>query len=85
MNKNRVGLTMGVFVAFVHLIWLIGVALGIMQGFLDWIFPLHMLSNVYTVLTINWLNALLLLVMAFVGGYVFGWVFAWLWNKLGKK
>jgi len=80
MNAKHVGLTLGLFAAFIHAVWALGVAAGVMQGFLDYIFPLHFLSRIYTVVAFSWANAAMLIVLAFVGGYVMGWVYAKLSN-----
>jgi len=84
MNKNKVGLAVGLFAALCHLVWIIAVAIGI-QKFVDWIFLLHSIQLELTLTSVVLLNALLLIVVAFIGGYVFGWVFATIWNFVGKK
>ena len=87
LNKNKVGLVLGIFVALLHAFWalLIGIAPASVQNFLDWIFPLHFLNNVYTVTSFNFGYMLLLVIMAFVSGYVCGWVFAGISNWFSKK
>lgn len=85
LNGKRVGLTLGLFSALIHAVWSVGVAGGVMQGFLDYIFPLHFLTSVYKVTSFEWVNALALVVLAFVGGYIMGWLYAWIWNWTGKK
>ncbi|MBS3100237.1 hypothetical protein J4463_03420 [Candidatus Pacearchaeota archaeon] len=84
INKNKLGLALGIFAAVLHAIWAVAVAIGLAQTYLDWIFPMHFIGNVFQVATFSIINASILVVMAFVGGYVCGWLFAWLWNKLGK-
>ena len=85
LNKNHVGLTMGIFVALLHALWAIIVAVGVAQVLLDWIFPLHFIDAIYSVMTFGFMTAILLVIMAFIGGYVMGWVFAALWNWISKK
>jgi len=87
INANKLGLTIGIFVAALHALWAVLVAVGQdqVQAYLDWIFPLHFIGNVFQIMTFNLVSALILVVMAFVGGYICGWVLAWLWNMVDKK
>ncbi len=84
LNKKKLGLTIGIFAALCHLIWLIAVAIGI-QKFVDWILLLHSIQIDLTLTSVYILNAVLLIVLAFIGGYIFGWVFAAVWNWVGKN
>jgi len=85
IKGHKPALVVGLFVAAIHAIWVICVALGVGQIYLDWIFPLHLIANPYTVLGFNFLNALLLIIVAFVCGYVVTWLFVWLWNIVKIK
>lgn len=85
LNKNHVGLTVGLFVAFMHLIWAIIIIAGLGQSYLNWIFPLHSISNVFSVIPFSLTNAIILIIISFVGGYIFGWLFAALYNKIAKR
>lgn len=84
LDNNKLGLTIGIFAALCHLIWTIAVAIGI-QKFVDWILLLHSISLELTLTSVVLLNAVLLIILAFVGGYIFGWVFAAIWNMVNKK
>lgn len=84
LNKNQVGVTLGIFAAVCHLVWLVAVALGI-QKFVDWILLLHSIQLDVILTQVVILNAVLLVVLAFIGGYIVGWVFAALYNWAGKK
>ena len=84
LNKNQVGLVVGVFAALMHLVWALLVAIGLGQTVVDWVLPLHFIDMLATILTFSLVNAVILIVMAFIGGYIIGWVFAALWNWLGK-
>lgn len=84
-NKNLAGLTTGIFAAGLHALWVILVLLGVGQTYLDLIFPLHFVGNVYLVLPFSAGTAAVLVVLAFVGGYVLGWLFTALWNALATK
>lgn len=88
LNKNKTGLVLGIFAALLHAVWAIAVLIGVAQTYLDWIFPMHFINSVFEVATFSIVNAIILIVLAFIGGYVCGWVFAALWNwieKSGKK
>lgn len=87
INANKLGLTIGLFATILHAVWAIIVAVGkdAMQSYLDWIFPLHFIGNVFQVISFNLASALILIVIAFAGGYACGWVLAKLWNLVEKK
>lgn len=84
LNKNQVGLTLGLFAALCHLVWSIAVAIGI-QSYIDWILLLHSIKLDITLTSVIILNVVMLIVLAFIGGYIFGWVFAAVYNWMGKK
>lgn len=84
LDTNRVGLVFGLFIAGLHFLWSILVAIGWGQMLLNFVFWLHMLNNPYQVSPFDATAAVLLLVITFVVGYVVGWVFSSLWNKLRK-
>ncbi len=85
IKGHKVAIVVGLYAAALHALWAIVVALGVGQMYLDWIFPLHFIDSLYTVMTFNFLNALLLVVLAFIGGYVATWLFVWLWNAVKTK
>jgi len=87
ISKNRAAIAVGLFVALLHALWALVVAIAptAMQDYLNWIFPMHFIGNVFQILPFNFLNAIILVVMAFIGGYVFGWLFAAIWDLLVKK
>ncbi len=87
LNKNHIGLTVGIFFAIIHAVWALIIAItpSSVQKFLDLIFPMHFLNNVYSVTSFNISYAVLLIIFAFVGGYICGWVFAAISNWFAKK
>lgn len=82
LNVKKTALTLGSFAAFVHLVWAVLVAVGVGQGLVNWKLNMHFLSAPYTVLPFDIVNAVLLIVLAFVGGAVFGAILATLWNSM---
>jgi type II secretory pathway component PulF len=87
LNKNQVGLICGVFLAAIHAIWalLVAVVPDLLQQFLDWVFGLHFLMPIYVVTSFNFVNAILLVALTFVGGFALGWGFAAIWNWINKR
>lgn len=83
MNKKQVGLTLGIFAAVCHLIWAIAVAIGI-QKYVDWILLIHSIKLDLVLTNVVLLNAVLLVIVGFIGGYIMGWVFAAVYNWTGK-
>ncbi len=85
LNKNKVGLATGIFFAILHAVWTLAVLVGVAGVYLNWILPLHFIELLIGVTTFNITNALILVVMAFIGGYVAGWFYALCWNWVAKK
>jgi len=84
MNSHKVGLVLGSFVAFIHLIWSILVGFGWAQGLLNFIYNLHSLSNPLTVLPFDFGRSVGLIIVTFIVGYVVGNIFSWFWRKLHR-
>jgi len=87
LNKNKIGLMVGAFLAIAHAVWALIVAVipGALQSFLDWVFNIHFLEPVWVLTTFDLLNAIFLVALTFVCGYICGWVFAWIHNLVDKK
>ncbi len=85
IKGHRPALVVGLFVAALHAIWAILVVFGVGQIYLNWILPLHFISALYSVITFSFVNALVLVIMAFIGGYIGTWLFVWLWNAIKIK
>ena len=84
INKNKLGLTFGIFAAISHLVWSIAVAMNI-QKLVDWILLLHSIKLDLILTSVVILNVVMLIILAFIGGYVFGWVLGAIWNFVNKK
>ncbi|MEK6827494.1 MAG: hypothetical protein AABX99_03355 [Nanoarchaeota archaeon] len=82
---NKPALVVGLFVATMHAIWALSVALGVGQMYLNWIFPLHFLNNLYIVSAFNLFTALVLVLVAFVVSYISTLLFVWLWKVVKVK
>lgn len=85
LNKHKVGLIIGIFTSFFHLLWVLLVATGLGQAFMDWIYDLHLLTNPFVVSEFELGKAIILVLITFLGGYLSGWTFAALWNKAQKR
>lgn len=87
MDKNKLGLTLGILFALIHALWSLAIAVtqtGV-QKFIDWIMMLHSLSMAIVVIPFNLVNALTLIAFTFILGYATGWVFAAVMNSVKKK
>jgi len=86
LDKNKIGLALGLFLAVVHAVWALMVAIipGPLQSSLNWIFVLHSLEPIWILTPFNFLNAILLVIVTFILGYIFGWVFAWVHKVVHK-
>ncbi len=84
INKNSVGLAIGLFFGLAHFVWAILVAIKSAKPLVDWILSLHFMSLSYSMSPFKAGTALLLVVVTFVCGYIFGWVLAAFWNAFRK-
>jgi hypothetical protein len=91
MNKwfkskgHKIAVAVGLFFASLHALWALVVALGVGQKYLNWIFPMHFIDNLYTVMNFNLVTAVLLVLVAFVSGYIVTWLFLWFWKLMKIK
>ena len=85
LNENKLGITLGIFFALLHAIWAILIGFGAGQRLIDLILPLHFIDMMITVTTFKIGAAVLLVILAFIGGYIAGWLFAVIWNWVIKK
>lgn len=85
LNKNQVGLTLGLFAVIMHAAWEILVFLGVGQALMDWGYSLHFLRSSMAVESFSFGGAIFLLAVAFVFFYCVGFIFAAVWNAVAKK
>lgn len=87
LDKNKVGLIVGLFLAAMHAAWALAVAIipNALQSFLDWIFNIHFLQPIWKLTAFNFVDAIFLVIVTFIAGYISGWVFAWVYNSMYKK
>jgi hypothetical protein len=84
LNGKKLGLTLGSFAAFIHLVWSVLVGLGWAQPFMDFARKMHSMSNPTTILPFDLGRSILLIVIAFIMGNIMGNIFAYFWNKFHK-
>ncbi len=86
LDKNKIGLISGLFLAGLHALWalLVLIVPNGLQWFLDWIFEMHFLQPIWKLTAFNALNALMLVVVTFVFGFAAGWLFSWIHNLFHK-
>jgi len=80
LNKNKVGVAVGGFLALFHFVWAVLVAAGWAGPFMDFVFNLHMMTNPIVLKPFDIVLAAGLIIFTAVCGYIFGWVFAWVYN-----
>ena len=85
INKNQLGLTLGIVFTILHALWVIIVWVGLGKSVVDWMHSIHFLSDVHTITAVSLGTAVIGIIVAFVSGYVLGWVFAAIWNLVGEK
>lgn len=85
LDPRKTGLGLGSLAGLIHLIWSLIVALGMAQGWMDWIFSLHFLDNPFTVGSFDIVTAVTLIVVTSIVGFAVGFMFANIWNYWQKK
>ena len=85
LSGNRLGLTLGIFMAVIHILWSIFVALGIAERLINFSLATHFINFGISIASFDLTRAFLLAVIAFVAGYIFGQVIAGIWNSLKKS
>ena len=84
LDRNRTALALGSFVALIHLVWSVLLALGWTKPLADFILQLHHIQLSYSIADFSLLTAVYLIVVTFVVGYAFGFIFATGWNMCKK-
>ena len=84
LDKIKVGLALGGFLAIMHALWAILVATGAAQPIMDFVLKLHMISNPAIVTEFNLLLSLALVVFTGAVGFVVGFVFTAVYNRAHK-
>lgn len=87
LDKNKVSLAAGCFLALVHAVWALLILLipSQLQAFLNLIFDMHMIEPLFKLTAFNPVSSLMLVLMTFVFGYVAGFVFSAIYNRIIKK
>jgi len=84
-NKNLLGLTIGLFMAFFHFVWLLLVALSLAKPLMEWILMLHHIEFQYVIAPFNLGYAAMLVAFTFAVGYVVGWILGLFWGWFFRK
>ena len=84
MNKNKVGLVLGLFIGLWHVAWSVLIAFGLAQPLLDFIYKIHSLNVPVTVMPFDLGHSVGLIIITFLVGYLVGYVFATIWNRVHK-
>lgn len=85
LGPKHTALTVGIFAAIMHLLWSLMVAVGVGQGWTNWMLSLHFMTMAVSVTAFSAVTMLMLLILTFVVGAVAGWIFAIVFNWIGKK
>ena len=79
-NKNKAGLSLGILLAFFHLLWVLAVALGLAQALLNYTLNINFISDSQIITNVNFGMAIIGIITSFICGYITGWLFAMVWN-----
>lgn len=81
----RVGAVLGIFSAFLHLIWVVVVASGVAEPAINFWMRLHFIEEQSAVARFDIFGAIALVALASAGAFIIGYVFALFWNAIGVK
>ena len=81
LNKHKVGLTLGVLVGTLHVVWSLFVAVGLAKPWMDFFHSIHFMTNPMTIQDFSFSRAILLVLVASLIWYVVGWLFGYFWNR----
>ena len=84
INPAKAGLTVGILVGGLHLVWSIFIALGWAQAIVNFSLWAHMVSLSFVVKAFDLSAAATVIIIASLIGYVVGYVFAKIWNWMHR-
>ena len=84
INRQKFAMTLGVFAAVMHLIWVVLVALNLAQPLSGFIHKMHFIDKQHMFTEFSLGRSIGLLVLAFIVAYIVGSIFATIWNKIHK-
>ena len=85
LNKNNVGLSLGIIFAILHLIWIIAVVGNFADTLLTWWYNGHFIEANLKITEFKFGTALITIIRSFIGGYIIGWIFTFIYNKLNTS
>ncbi len=85
MNLFRASMVGGLCLASFHFLWVVLIALGWAQPFIDFIFKLHMLSSPFQVQPFSVVLAIGLLLFTFLIGCFYGFIFYFVKIRLSNN
>ncbi len=85
IDVKTAALSVGTFAFLLHLLWVLIVAAGFGQALVNWKLSLHFVSMQFTVMPFGFVNAIVLLIAAFIVGAGAGALFATVWNHFSKR
>lgn len=80
LNPSKTALALGAFVAVMHVIWSVLIALGWAQAIIDFKLGAHMISASVTVQPFNLMTSVTMIIVYAAVGWVVGHIFARVWN-----
>lgn len=84
INPSRAGFIFAALIGVWHLMWVVLVATGLAQPFMNFIFSIHFIKPVYVIEGFAAGRAVLLILVTSAIGYGTGCAFGLLWNRLRK-
>jgi len=84
LSVHKTGLSLGFFLAFIYLVWVVLVATGLASQLLNWKLGLLFLNNPFSVGAFSLAASIELIIITFIGGYIWGAIFAGIWNWAHK-
>ena len=78
------GMTVGAFAGFVHVVWSVMAAAGWAQAWVNWVAKLHFTPPPVRVTAFDLGTAIVLVIVTTFVGFVAGYIFGTLWTAVRK-
>ena len=82
INTHKLGMVVGAFLGIWHVVWSVLVAVGLAQPLINFFLRIHFIDLPHVIAEFSFGSAVLLIIIASVGGYILGRIIGLIWNRL---
>ncbi|MEK7607626.1 MAG: hypothetical protein AAB484_01705 [Patescibacteria group bacterium] len=85
VNRHKLGLVLGGFAGFMHVIWVFFVGVGWAGSILSFIYRIHFIDFSFVITDFSFGKAIVLIVITSFVGYIVGNIVGTIWNFVYKS